>query len=208
MAIFGLSMHGQPTFFELHFFRTLQTIGGTIMNFLLSAMVSISSMAATFPLLGYDIRFTSRCIITDCNHAHAPYFLQTFEPFAGSSGLAGVIAAFYDRDVHDPKQIIDRIDFLIHEQFVRPDVMVLQRLFAMRFMRYLSGVGHPNHPALIKSGMLTEATIAKSQSKRALRAQLLLQAVTDTPSIPLDANWSIVVGSLYYASFQWPCLMS
>ncbi|RPD56392.1 hypothetical protein L226DRAFT_525326 [Lentinus tigrinus ALCF2SS1-7] len=70
-----------------------------------------------------------------------------------------------------------------------------ERAFVGHFIRYLQGEGHPDHPELRQSSLLSSSDFEKnlfSQAKsKTLRVELLLRALTDSPTLPLDELWCI-----------------
>ncbi|KAH9937958.1 hypothetical protein B0H21DRAFT_833402 [Amylocystis lapponica] len=70
------------------------------------------------------------------------------------------------------------------------------RLFFLRLLRYLQGVGHPEHPELYASGLVSAEDWSTAQNDRVLRSKLLLMAVQDSAMIPLSPDWRIMISVL------------
>ena len=109
----------------------------------------------------------------------------------------------YTRHAKTPDDIIRHIAFPSAPSFshreqaletIDPDYQDYQAMFQAAMLRYLHGVGHPDHPsihailgdneAVSLAGIATEAT---------LRCNLLLIAMTGCDLIPSDPMWELTV---------------
>ncbi|KAI0687879.1 hypothetical protein C8T65DRAFT_700767 [Cerioporus squamosus] len=68
---------------------------------------------------------------------------------------------------------------------------VAERTFVAFFIRYLRGQGHPDHPQLRDSRMISPADFELHANSKTLRVEMLLRALTDSPMMPLDDLWCI-----------------
>lgn len=68
------------------------------------------------------------------------------------------------------------------------------QLFVRAIVRYLEGLGHPEHDVITDFQMLTEHDIASESGSRHTRANLLLVAFTESKLLPReDSDWNLKV---------------
>ena len=105
------------------------------------------------------------------------------------------VASLYTLKVTHPAQISSRLSPKHVRDGVTREHIILQHLFLRALHRYLHGHGHPDHELVRSFGQISDEAFTLERDSVALRAQLLLEAVTDRTSLPLDLSWSIMVGT-------------
>ena len=106
------------------------------------------------------------------------------------------VASLYTLKVTHPAQISTRLSAKYVTDGVTREHIILQHLFFRALHRYLHGHGHPDHELVRSVGQISEEAFTLESNNIALRAQLLLEAVTDRTSLPLDSLLSITVSLL------------
>ncbi|KAI0692431.1 hypothetical protein C8T65DRAFT_699524 [Cerioporus squamosus] len=132
--------------------------------------------------------------------------LKTITELVDIEDLPLFVLAMYDRGISDVAAFIEKhIEYHIisaaDSKVSLPRAEMnkrrqAQKLFRLRFNRYLQGRGHPNHPvlSLLKTGRISADQFAAEASSSTVRATALLKAVTDSSMVPVDPYWAIHIG--------------
>ncbi|RPD73705.1 hypothetical protein L226DRAFT_523813 [Lentinus tigrinus ALCF2SS1-7] len=148
-------------------------------------------LAVPVPVLGHDTSVP---------------LLKTITELVDIEDLPLFILAMYDRGISDVTAFIEKhINYHIIRAADNKDSLppaefnkrrLAQKLFRLRFNRYLHGRGHPNHPvlSLLKTGRLSAGQFAAEATSSTVRATTLLKAVTDSSMVPVDPYWQIHIG--------------
>ncbi|TDL14334.1 hypothetical protein BD410DRAFT_809809 [Rickenella mellea] len=114
------------------------------------------------------------------------HLIDTFSSFKLSHTTpAAIIAAQYSRDVTDPFQVADHLDFIVQGQVDHPLAPLFEDLLELRMRQWLLGQGHVDHPE-IRGQLITEDEYLKEVGNRTFRASLLLLAATHSPRRKCD----------------------
>lgn len=71
------------------------------------------------------------------------------------------------------------------------------QLFGRAILRYLKGLGHPEHEVITEFQTLTQGDIASESGSPHTRAKLLLAAFTESKLLPReDSDWNLKVSDL------------
>lgn len=110
--------------------------------------------------------------------------------------LSTFINTVYSRNLADFRRIPSLVQIWSTGQ--HDDVLVdqLSFLFQLRLIRYLTGQGHPDHPA-VKSFLSSSSYSNKSEVNAILRPRMFLLAMTDSDIVPIDINWRLTVSYLH-----------
>lgn len=103
-----------------------------------------------------------------------------------TSDLIALVIALYDTTVTDPDQVLHCINWTLRPPHLTKSSPAAYGFvcFQRCFMRYLRGVGHPDHPMVHALPEVTPDIFVAERQNKTLRAELFLQALTDCRSLP------------------------
>ncbi|KAJ7213773.1 hypothetical protein C8J57DRAFT_1397565 [Mycena rebaudengoi] len=108
---------------------------------------------------------------------------------------AKMIAAFYDRRIKDPEQLISRLNIVLDttSEYQSPEAkhisLSMMRLFRWRFFRWLRGRGFP--PQLLgtdlraKEGIISHERYRQDSDSTTIRSTMFLYSLTEVQMIPI-----------------------
>ncbi|KAJ7250705.1 hypothetical protein C8J57DRAFT_1521110 [Mycena rebaudengoi] len=108
---------------------------------------------------------------------------------------AKMIAAFYDRCIKDPEQLISRLNIVLDttSEYQSPEAkhisLLMMRLFLWRFFRWLRGRGFP--PQLLgtdlqaKEGIISLERYRQDSDSTTIRSPMFLYSLTEVQMIPI-----------------------
>lgn len=120
--------------------------------------------------------------------------LQTFQSEETQRNVHNLIAYLYDRKISHVNDVISRFCFksTSHSSDPRQD-LVYEEKFKRLLIRYLQGVGHPDHPWV--NTIVAQETRAQASSNSLYRAQRLMHSMTGSPMRPIGQYWSLDVSA-------------
>ena len=97
-----------------------------------------------------------------------------------------MVVALYDATVTDPDQVLHCIQWLLRPPRLADGSPAAYGFVCFRrcFIRYLRGIGHPDHPMVHALPEVTPDRFEAEKQSKTLRAELFLQALTDSRSLP------------------------
>ncbi|KZP07553.1 hypothetical protein FIBSPDRAFT_965558 [Athelia psychrophila] len=135
--------------------------------------------------IGYNIQ-------VEYGNTHSRRFLLFFPP----ERIKSLIAGLYIPPIVDASALIPRLCFEISgaerrvaRSRTRHD---FAQLFGRAILRYLKGLGHPEHEVITEFQTLTQGDIASESGSSHTRANLLLAAFTESKLLPReDIDWNL-----------------
>ncbi|KAF8328649.1 hypothetical protein F5887DRAFT_1082974 [Amanita rubescens] len=114
-----------------------------------------------------------------------PFLKHPLAPWDEPRYLQRFLATLYNRRIESPGDVISLIRWHVTNitNVDNPTTYNLCRLFIMRFMRWIEGIGHPRD---MKDSLITSQEYTKARLDRGLRARLFHQVVT---GCSLKLNW-------------------
>ncbi|TDL14456.1 hypothetical protein BD410DRAFT_809709 [Rickenella mellea] len=117
--------------------------------------------------------------------------LDTFVP-PSLACANSLIKAMYNRDISNASQVLYRVRFATTCRSSNRDYKLFLELFQHRFVRYVNGVGHPDH-TFVRGSLITEDSFKDDICDGILRSRMLLLAVTDAELLPADPDWTLTL---------------
>jgi len=106
---------------------------------------------------------------------------------------SALIATMYDRRIKSVSDIMDHMEYSIDKAADDGTTPLFVELFKRRLTLYFQGQGHPSHPFIYSSGLVTEYDIEREKSDPLLRVQHFLLACTESDLLPVQSSFAIKV---------------
>jgi hypothetical protein len=143
-------------------------------------------------------RLISILLITFCPLSrHVKTFGDTFKEVYNKSYAPSLIAAMSNRRIVSPTQVVEKLEFQMLEGDHNQVNNHFIELFQRHMRRYLNGTGHPDHPNVAGGQLMTPQNYNEGIGNTCLRAELFLQAATDSNLLPAESHWQIKVNDSF-----------